>query len=153
MTSPILVTGGTGTLGRRVVTRLREAGRDVRVLSRHGHEAAERIQYVTGDLLAGQGIDSAVDGTDIIVHCAGSNKGDDVATRNLVSAASRAGANHLIYVSVVGADRIPLVSGVDRAMFGYFGYKLAASVACPERARVEQAIAGRGVEAADDVGV
>jgi uncharacterized protein YbjT (DUF2867 family) len=126
MTSPILVTGGTGTLGRRVVTRLREAGRDVRVLSRHGHEAAERIQYVTGDLLAGEGIDSAVDGTDIIVHCAGSNKGDDVATRNLVSAASRAGANHLVYISVVGAERIPLVSGVDRAMFGYFGYKLAA---------------------------
>src|SRR5215208_536434 len=33
MTSPILVTGGTGTLGRHVVPRLRKAGRDVRVLS------------------------------------------------------------------------------------------------------------------------
>jgi uncharacterized protein YbjT (DUF2867 family) len=33
MTSPILVTGGTGTLGRHVVQRLRKAGRDVRVLS------------------------------------------------------------------------------------------------------------------------
>src|SRR5262249_13599667 len=88
--------------------------------------AAEHVEYVTGDLLAGEGIDAAVGGTDIIVHCAGSNKGDDVATRNLVSAASRAGANHLVYISVVGADRIPLVSGIDRAMFGYFGYKLAA---------------------------
>ena len=36
MDKPILVTGGTGTLGRLVVARLREAGRDVRVLSRHG---------------------------------------------------------------------------------------------------------------------
>ena len=34
MASPILVTGGTGTLGRLVVAALREAGRDVRVLSR-----------------------------------------------------------------------------------------------------------------------
>jgi uncharacterized protein YbjT (DUF2867 family) len=125
MTSPILVTGGTGTLGRCVVARLREAGRDVRVLSRHSHEAADGIEYVTGDLLADEGIASAVDGTEIIVHCAGSNKGDDVATRNLVGAASRGGAQHLIYISVVGADRIPLVSGIDRAMFGYFGNKLA----------------------------
>ena len=34
ITSPILVTGGTGTLGRLVVPRLRDAGHDVRVLSR-----------------------------------------------------------------------------------------------------------------------
>jgi uncharacterized protein YbjT (DUF2867 family) len=33
---------------------------------------------------------------------------------------------HLVYISVVGADRIPIVSRVDRAMFGYFGSKLAA---------------------------
>jgi len=37
MTSPILVTGGTGTLGRLVVRRLRGAGCDVRVLSRRSH--------------------------------------------------------------------------------------------------------------------
>jgi uncharacterized protein YbjT (DUF2867 family) len=126
MTAPILVTGGTGTLGRRVVSRLRKAGREVRVLSRHVHQAADGIEYVTGDLLAGEGIDSAVDGADVIVHCAGSNKGDDDATRNLVVAASRAGSPHLVYISVVGAERIPLVSGIDRTMFGYFGYKLAA---------------------------
>lgn len=41
-------------------------------------------------------------------------------------AASRGGARHLAYISVVGADRIPVVSGVDRAMFGYFASKLAA---------------------------
>src|SRR4029453_10155542 len=46
--------------------------------------------------------------------------------RNLVDAALRAGAPHLVYISVVGADRIPVVSRVDRAMFGYFAAKLAA---------------------------
>jgi uncharacterized protein YbjT (DUF2867 family) len=31
-----------------------------------------------------------------------------------------------VYISVIGADRIPVVSGIDRTMFGYFGSKLAA---------------------------
>ena len=126
VTSSILVTGGTGTLGRHVVPRLRDAGCDVRVLSRRTHEAAKGIEYVTGDLLRDEGIQAAVDGAGIIVHCAGDSKGDDEATRNLVRAASRAGAQHLVYISVIGVDRIPLVSGIDRAMFGYFGSKLAA---------------------------
>jgi uncharacterized protein YbjT (DUF2867 family) len=126
MTSHILVTGGTGTLGRQVVPRLRDAGCDVRVLSRRTHQAADGIEYVTGDLLKDEGTQAAVDGAGIIVHCAGGTKGDDEATRNLVRAASRAGAQHLVYISVIGADRIPVVSGIDRTMFGYFGSKLAA---------------------------
>jgi uncharacterized protein YbjT (DUF2867 family) len=126
MTSPILVTGGTGTLGRLVVGRLREAGCDVRVLSRRGHEAEDGIQFVRGDLDTGGGIEAAVEGAEIIVHCAGSSNGDEDKARNLVRAASRAGAPHLVYISVVGADRIPVASGVDRAMFGYFASKLAA---------------------------
>jgi uncharacterized protein YbjT (DUF2867 family) len=126
MTSPILVTGGTGTLGRQVVPRLLEAGCDVRILSRRGHEATGGTEYVTGDLRKDEGIGAAVDGAEIVVHCAGGRKGDDEAAGNLVRAASRAGVRHLVYISVVGADRIPVVSGVDRAMFGYFRYKLAA---------------------------
>jgi uncharacterized protein YbjT (DUF2867 family) len=122
----ILVTGGTGTLGGHVITRLRAAGRDIRVLSRHRHASGDGIEYVTGDLLKGDGIEPAVDGAGIVVHCAGSARGDDVTTRNLVRAAARAGVQHLVYISVVGADRIPVVSGVDRAMFGYFASKLAA---------------------------
>src|SRR6266516_5221659 len=117
MTARILVTGGTGALGRQVVPRLREAGCGVRVLSRRSHEAADGIEYVTGDLLEDEGIQAAVDGAGTIVHCAGSRKGDDEATRNLVRAASGAGAQHLVYISVIGADRIPVVSGIDRAMF------------------------------------
>jgi uncharacterized protein YbjT (DUF2867 family) len=126
MTSRILITGGTGTLGRLVVPRLRDADGKVRVLSRRTHEAADGIEYVTGDLATGEGIEAAVEGAEIIVHCAGSAKGDENKARSLVRAASRAGARHLVYISVVGADRIPVVSGVDRAMFGYFAAKLAA---------------------------
>ncbi len=104
MTAPILVTGGTGTLGRLVVRRLRAAGCAVRVLSRHAHTAADGVEYVAGDLATG----------------------DEDKARNLVRAATPAGTNHLVYISVVGADRIPVVSAVDRAMFGYYGSKLAA---------------------------
>jgi len=126
MTQIVLVTGGMGTLGRLVVPRLRDAGCTVRVLSRHSGEAGEGIELVTGDLATGEGIEAAVEGAEIIVHLAGSAKGDEEKTRNLVRAASHAGARHLVYISVVGADRIPVVSGVDRAMFGYFAAKLAA---------------------------
>jgi uncharacterized protein YbjT (DUF2867 family) len=123
---PILVTGGTGTLGRLVVPRLRDAGYHVRVLSRRSRDGGKGVEFVTGDLATGEGIDAAVEGTEIIVHCAGSTKGDEDKARHLVRAASRAGARHLVYISVVGADRIPVVSGIDRAMFGYFASKLAA---------------------------
>jgi uncharacterized protein YbjT (DUF2867 family) len=126
MTSRILVTGGTGTLGSHVVPRLRDAGHDVRVLSRGTHQVTDGVGYVTGDLLKDEGIEAAVAGAGIIVHCAGGPKGDDEATRNLVRAASRAGSPHVVYISVVGADRIPQDSGIDRTMFGYFGSKLAA---------------------------
>jgi len=124
--SPLLITGGTGTLGRLVVPGLRDAGRPVRVLSRRGHEPGDGIEYVIGDLATGEGLDGAVDGVETIVHLGGSAKGDDDKTRNLVRAASRAGAPYLVYISVVGAERVPVVSGVDRNMFGYFAAKRAA---------------------------
>ncbi len=122
--APILVTGGTGTLGRLVVARLREAGRAVRVLSRGPHEA-EGIESVRGDLSTGEGAAAAVEGVEIVVHCAGTAKGDGEKARHLVEAASAAGVRHIVYISVVGADRIPMAGAVDRAMFGYFGSKLA----------------------------
>ncbi|WKX71826.1 SDR family oxidoreductase [Streptomyces sp. XD-27] len=117
MTSPILVTGGTGTLGGHVVPLLRAAGRDVRVLSRRARESADGVAYVTGDLLKGEGLEAALDGIETVLHLAGGPKGDDEATRNLVRAASRAGVRHLVYISVIGADTLPL---------GYFRAKLGA---------------------------
>ncbi|WP_371655140.1 MULTISPECIES: SDR family oxidoreductase [unclassified Streptomyces] len=115
MTSPILVTGGTGTLGRLVVSRLRDAGSDVRVLSRKSRPAENGIAYVTGDLAKDQGIGPAVDGVRALVHCASDKKGDADATRNLVRAAEKAGVAHLVYISIVG---------VEDVSFGYFKSKL-----------------------------
>ena len=50
MTSPVLVTGGTGRLGRLVVRRLRDAQCDVRVLTRRSRESADGVEFVVGDL-------------------------------------------------------------------------------------------------------
>jgi uncharacterized protein YbjT (DUF2867 family) len=108
MTSHILVTGGTGTLGRLVTPLLRESGFSLRLLSRHSQTAAEGIEYVTGDLFKDEGIEKAVDGAEIVVHLAGGPKGDDEATRNLMRAAAKAGVQHVVYISVIGADRVPL---------------------------------------------
>jgi len=125
--NPILVTGGTGTLGRLVVARLHEAGRDVRVLSRGRKDRldADGVEYVTADLTTGDGVQAAVDGTEVVMHCAGSVKGDATKARQLVEAASRAGVRHLVYISVVGDERVPMAGSLDRLLFGYFGSKLA----------------------------
>ena len=107
MTSLILVAGGTGTLGRQVVARLRDAGAKVRVLSRRSHPPADGVEFVAGDLLTGEGVGPAVDGAGVIVHCASGNKGDADATRNLVRAASSLPAPpHLVYISIVGAELV-----------------------------------------------
>ena len=135
MTSLILVTGGTGTLGRLVVPRLRDAGAKVRVLSRQAREADGGVEFVRGDLDTGEGVDAAVAGAEVIVHCAGAQKGDGDKARTLVRAAAAGGTPHLVNVSVVGADRVPQDGRLDRAMFGYFGSKLDA----------ERAVAGSGL--------
>ncbi|WP_109033130.1 SDR family oxidoreductase [Streptomyces rubrogriseus] len=107
--TPLLVTGGTGTLGGHVVPLLREAGHDVRVLTRQTRPATGHgVTYVTGDLRTGEGVEAAVDGVHTVLHLAGGPKGDDEATRTLVRAAARADVRHLAYISVVGADRVPL---------------------------------------------
>jgi uncharacterized protein YbjT (DUF2867 family) len=100
------------------------------VLSRRSHKSGDGIEFMTGDLATAMGIEAAVEGIETIVHCAGSNKGDEDKARNLVRAAYGAGAQHLVYISVVGADSVRVVRGVDRAMFG------ASDVWCSLRARI-----------------
>lgn len=114
----VLVTGGTGTLGTQVVLRLVERGCRVRVLSRKPPAGAAAVEFVAGDLVAGQGLDRAVAGVDVVVHCASASRGDVEATRNLVrAAAGRSPRPHLVFISIVG---------VDGVRFGYFRTKLAA---------------------------
>jgi uncharacterized protein YbjT (DUF2867 family) len=128
MSDPIIVTGGTGTLGSHVVPLLRKAGcGDVRVMSRTSRPSDNpAVSYVVGDLEKGDGVEAAVAGVSTILHLAGSAKGDDLKARTLVRAAAAVGRPHLVYVSVVGADRVPVRSGLDRAMFGYYAAKHAA---------------------------
>lgn len=132
MEQSVLVTGGTGTLGRAVVQRLLDAapagarltdGRPaVRVLSRRSRSAADDRPYdwATGDLRSGEGIDAAVTGADVVIHCATTlGRGDVEATRRLTDAVARQpdGSPHLVHISIVGIDRIPL---------GYYRAKLEA---------------------------
>lgn len=130
----ILVTGGTGGLGRRVVPRLSEAGRHVRVLSRKPYESRPGVEYVVGDLASGSGLASAVAGTAVVLHCAGTGKIKEDVTQaiNLVTAARSAGAGHILNISVVGADRIPVKTAMDRSMFAYFASQRAVEVVTAE---------------------
>ncbi len=104
----ILVTGGTGTLGTVVVAQLNDAGHEVRVLSRRPRPAAEAggASWCVGDLRKGTGIQQAVAGVDTVVHCA-TGRGDFMAGRNLVDAC-RVDRPHLVYMSIVGIDDIPM---------------------------------------------
>ena len=90
MTGSILVTGGTGTLGRLVVQQV-TPGAQVRVLScRPAPSGHDQADWAIGDLRTGRGIDAAVSGADVIVHCATSFGGGDVdAARRLIDAARR----------------------------------------------------------------
>ena len=104
----IFVTGGTGGLGSHTVPLLRAAGYDLRILSRNPREDTEGIEYVTGDLLTDAGLEEALAGAETVLHLAGAQKGDDVATRNLAQAVARAGVRHIVYISVIGADKVPV---------------------------------------------
>ncbi|NUR65538.1 MAG: SDR family oxidoreductase [Streptomyces sp.] len=107
----ILVTGGTGTLGRLVAERLRADGHEVRVLSRHAQPFAVDLRE------GGAALDAAVAGVDTVVHCASTQTGgDEKAAAHLIAAARRAGVGHLVYISIVGVDQVP---------FPYYRAKLA----------------------------
>lgn len=111
MPRTVLITGATGTLGRQVVPAAGAAGHRVRALSRRSHAGdAGPARWYQGDLLTGDGIDAAVDGVDVVVHCATQATGDKDVTSmdSLVAAARRAGVVNIIYVSIVGIDRVPL---------------------------------------------
>jgi uncharacterized protein YbjT (DUF2867 family) len=110
VTRDVLVTGATGTLGRKVVGASTAAGHQVRALSRREHVGYTGVHWYQGDLLANTDVDAAIDGVDVIVHCATQATRDrDVRSmENLIAAARRASVGHIVHVSIVGIDRIPL---------------------------------------------
>lgn len=115
MTTTVLVTGGTGRLGRTLVPQLADAGHGVRVLTRRKREPTAWA-WAVGDLRTGRGIAEAVTGAQVIIHLATTNgRADVAATRNLLEAAAP-GKPHLVYVSIVGIGDVAL---------GYYRAKLA----------------------------
>ena len=123
----VLVTGGTGTLGRHVVRLLRDSGHRARILSRNprGH-----VDAVQGDLITGAGLTKAVAGMDAIVHAATASahvtklRATDVTgTRRLLAMAREAGVKHIVYPSIVG---------IDGVTYPYYRYKLKAEAIVEE---------------------
>ncbi|MEP7105571.1 MAG: NAD(P)H-binding protein [Chloroflexota bacterium] len=107
----LLVTGGTGLLGSRLVPRLAAAGHQVRVMTHSGRKVVG-AGSIAGDLLTGQGVTEAVSGAECVIHLAtspheDSTKVDVLGTKGLIEMARRAQVAHLIYVSIVGVDKIP----------------------------------------------
>jgi uncharacterized protein YbjT (DUF2867 family) len=98
----ILVTGGTGGLGRPTVEGLRKAGHEVRIFSRKTGGT-----YYTGNLTTGEGLARALDGVDTVLHLATTRWKDSGQTEVLLDASARSSVSHLIFMSIVGVDRIP----------------------------------------------
>jgi uncharacterized protein YbjT (DUF2867 family) len=110
----ILVTGGTGFIGRHVVARLAADGENVRVASRGDRKTdlPEGVEQVAADVVSGEGLAGALAGVERVAHLVGviTEKGgqrfDPVirgGTANLVDGARRAGVKKLVYVSAIGA--------------------------------------------------
>ena len=111
----IVIIGGTGLIGSKLVAILRE----------RGHEAIPASPNSGVNTMTGEGLDDALTGADIVVDVANSPSFADDAVleffttsgRNLLAAAAKAGVKHHVALSVVGTDRL--------AESGYFRGKIA----------------------------
>jgi uncharacterized protein YbjT (DUF2867 family) len=113
----LLIVGGTGTAGRVLAARAVAAGHHVRVLTRRTASvpATGAIEWVTGDLIEGRGLTTAVTGVDTVVDLSNTTATRrrpattffTVGTRSLVRAEAAAGVRHHLTVSIVGVDRFP----------------------------------------------
>jgi len=123
----VLVTGGTGTLGRHIITTLVKNGHTARIMSRSSRPTTltAGTEWAQANMETGQGISEAVSGVDTIIHTASSpfqhmQQVDIDGTKLLLEKSRIAGVAHIIYISIIGIERIPL---------SYYRYKLAAEEA------------------------
>jgi uncharacterized protein YbjT (DUF2867 family) len=108
----VVVIGGTGLIGSKVVAKLTE----------HGHEVIAAAPNTGVNTLTGEGLAEALTNAQVVVDVANSPSFEDgpamdfftTATRNVLRAAQTAGVSHLVALSVVGTDRL-LDSGYFRA--------------------------------------
>src|SRR5207245_11658565 len=111
----IVVIGGSGLIGSRLVTKLRE----------HGHEAVPAAPNTGVNTLTGEGLAEALDGAAVFVDVSNSPSFEEAAvmeffrtsTANLLAAEAAAGVGHHVALSVVGTERL--------SSSGYFRAKIA----------------------------
>lgn len=99
----ILVIGGTGRIGSKVVQRLRE----------QGHDAQPAAPQTGVDILSGEGLDAAMEGVSVVLDLSNSPTFDaaaidffDTAGKNMIQAEKKAGVKHHLVMSIVGTDRL-----------------------------------------------
>ncbi len=110
----IVVTGGAGVVGSKVVE----------ILTRQGHQVTAASQRTGVDVITGQGLEEALVGAEVVIDVVNPPTFDDAtslrffetSTRNILEAASATGVRHYAALSIVGADRLPEI--------GYFRAKL-----------------------------
>jgi NADH dehydrogenase len=114
----VLVTGGTGFLGRAVIRMLTQSDYQVRTLMRPSRRSPELpagipVEAAISSLIDKRGVRAAMVGVKSVVHLAGAERGgleaglravDVEGTRVLVEAARQAGVNRIIFVSHLGAE-------------------------------------------------
>ena len=108
----VIVIGGTGLIGSKVVAKLNQ----------HGHEAIAAAPKTGVNTLTGEGLADVLTGAQVVVDVANSPSFDDgpawdfftTATGNVLTTAESAGVSHIVALSVVGTDRL-LDSGYFRA--------------------------------------
>ena len=111
----VVVVGGTGLIGSKVVTLLRAAG----------HHAVAASPNTGVNTLTGEGLDAALTGADVVIDVSNSPSFEpqavkaffETSTHNLLAAEAKAGVGHHVILSIVGTDRMP--------GNGYFAAKVA----------------------------
>src|SRR6476660_3778097 len=101
----VVIIGGTGLIGSKLVTKLRE----------RGHVAVPASPDTGVNTLTGHGLADVLQGASVVVDVSNSPSFDEkavmafftTATRNLLEYAAAAGVTHYVALSVVGTDRIP----------------------------------------------
>jgi uncharacterized protein YbjT (DUF2867 family) len=106
----VLVTGGTGTLGKAVVHRLLNLNYEVNVLSsRQNSLLPPRAKIINGNLATNTGLYEATHKQDTVIHCATNAKEPQIidvkGTANLLEAMKDNQTPHIIYISIVGVDK------------------------------------------------